>query len=415
MGLMPMIEQMITFGDSSTIIIDLKADKNELLSTALAARAEVEKRTGRRMPLRVFSLEHGTFTHMFNPFNTAGWVARSTLEKTDILCAAAGLAYGNEYGRAFFTSANAAVVTSASLMNPGALLFAQLYKEISSILMDDTRILPRETKNAGVHAMNVFSRLASIESLNVTRGGSRPEEVLSNHIDLVECFKSPQIVYFKLPSMISALEAGAIARLALYFLLVSGASRNRSIPVNVFIDEFQRMATQSLDHLFQMSRGLDMRLILANQSMSDLIAAGPSLLEAIETNCGIRQWFSVSTAKDIANVASLFGTREEVDVSFHDGGERSSTITRLVEKPRISTTDLHTISDNPHLSVMQITGLRSGYARYRGIPFVVTSDFHISRDEYQRRCNFGWPPGGLEGALLHVGRMCKRRFWGARS
>jgi hypothetical protein len=177
----------------------------------------------------------------------------------------------------------------------------------------------------------------------------------------------------------------------LHFLLVAGANTERSCPVYVFIDEFQAMAAQSLDLIFQMTRSLNIHLIIANQNMGDLREAGPTLADAIEGTCDIRQWFSASSERDIAKVMALCGTKEELQVTVHHGQEKVTSSSVWVDKPRMSATDIHQVSDNPHLSILRISGVRSGYARFRGIPFVARSEFHISAKEYQRRLAFKWP------------------------
>jgi len=54
-------------------------------------------------------------------------------------------------------------------------------------------------------------------------------------------------------------------------------------------------------------------------------------------------------------------------------------------------TDLHAISENPNLSILQISGLGRGYARYNRTPFVCFSDYHISATEYETRKKGLWP------------------------
>jgi hypothetical protein len=42
----------------------------------------------------------------------------------------------------------------------------------------------------------------------------------------------------------------------------------------------------------------------------------------------------------------------------------------------------------------------SRYGQYRGVPFVVRSEFHISTEEYDRRKKYQWPtdlPGMMTG------------------
>src|SRR5690606_8749874 len=106
----------------------------------------------------------------------------------------------------------------------------------------------------------VFGRLAAIKQMNVVPGERGAEQA----IDLSDCYTTPQILYFQFPTTIAAGSAAAVARLATYFLLVAGTSVPKRRQVYVVIDEFQRMASDNLDALFQMARSHDISLIIAN-------------------------------------------------------------------------------------------------------------------------------------------------------
>ena len=70
LGLAPWIEQTILFGDSSVVIIDLKADTLELLATAVRAAEELYERTGIRMPIKFFTNQSHLRTFAFNPLTS---------------------------------------------------------------------------------------------------------------------------------------------------------------------------------------------------------------------------------------------------------------------------------------------------------------------------------------------------------
>lgn len=250
-----------------------------------------------------------------------------------------------------------------------------------------------------MHALEVIGRLASYEALNVTPKSKVTPDVIRHQIDLVDCYQRPQVLYFNLPSSVASIGAPSVARLILYYLLIAGKSTARRVKVHVVIDEFQRMATESLDHMLQLARSLDVSLILANQSLNDLKVGSSKIYSAVATNCAVRQWFSVNSVEDIAILEKLMGTRERVEVSEMHGKDGVSYTYRTQQVPRASVTDLHTVSEDPRLSILQISGTGRGYARYSGIPFVCQSDYHITKKEYEKRKQFPWPMT-LPGMML---------------
>jgi hypothetical protein len=181
--------------------------------------------------------------------------------------------------------------------------------------------------------------------------------------------------------------------------------------VYLVIDEFQMMAAESLSRLFQMGRSLDIGLILANQTMSDLYATNKGLASAVESNCHWRQWFSVSDRAELEYLEKIFGTREETKYSTTYSQNGTATTARVEDVPRAAATDLQSISADPHLSILRIEGDRKGYGQYRGIPFVVRSEFHISSEEHQRRRKYKWPgdlPGMIRGGTTMPDTKSKR-------
>lgn len=399
MGLAPLIEQLISFGDSTVIIIDLKADSPELLYAAEAAIQSVRVNQINDIPLKIFSLENGTRTHLFNPFLTTGWTQLSILERTDVLCTSCGLAYGFEYGRSFFTSSNSAVIREANLANPNAMSFRQLYVDVARLLQDDAQVLLPELRRAGVHAMEVIGRLASYEALNAIPDGTYEDAIFENQIQLADYFDKPGVAYFRLPSTTASIGAPSIARLILFFLIIAGKTNKRKNKVHVIIDEFQRMASENLDQLLQMARSHDIGLVLCNQSLSDLSANSSKVFHAVNGNCAIRQWFSVKSNDDLKLLQELMGTHEQVQITHTYSSKDSSRSYRTEHVPRARITDLHAMSENPNLSVIQISGSGRGYARYSGIPFVSYNDYHVSPEEYASRKDRAWPsdlPGMME-------------------
>jgi hypothetical protein len=402
MGLAPMIEQLISFGDASVIIIDLKGDSPEMYYAADAAVQAFRPQT----KMQFFSLENKTRTQIFNPFLTRGWTDLGQSERDDILCTCCGLVYGFDYGKGFFTSCNSAVVHAANLCNPDAMSFRQLSPEVSALLSDESLGLLPELRKAGIHAQAVIQRLASYDSMNVTQENAPSAEALENRIELIDYFQQPQVGYFRLPSTTSTIGAPAIARLVLYFLIIAGRMAKRNTKVHVIIDEFQRVGSQGLDQMLQLARSHDIGLVLANQSMSDLYSNSPAVFHAVSGCCGIRQWFSVNSVDDINMLSTLMGTHEVIQETVTVGTEVSRSY-RTEHVPRARVIDLHTMSENRNLSVLLVGGSGQGYARYNGTPFVCYNDYHITPEEFKRRKDMPWPhdlPGMIDAGETHEPR-----------
>ncbi|MDZ4848518.1 MAG: type IV secretion system DNA-binding domain-containing protein [Pirellulaceae bacterium] len=405
-GLIPLIEQITRRGDSSVIVLDLKGDSTELLAALDAARRQSPKIGGDEMPLRVFSMENGVRTFAFNTFLTKGWTDLSILERTDIICSSLGLDYGSGFGPDFFRGCNSSVIQAGNIINPHVMSMRQLFRDVDRLLRSKSSdLLLPEVRRSGTHAWFVLSRMAALDAINITAPTIETPDVLDHQIDLAQFFTRPQLAYFKLPSPTAAMMAPAIARLVANFLMVAGKKTERKHKVFLVIDEFQRMAVKSLDSLFQTARSLDIGLILANQSMTDLVEMDRGLASAVESNCHIRQWFSVKNASEIESLSQQFGKRDEIRSSYTENDNGTSRTWRVEEVLRASNTDINAISNDPHLSILQITGDRKGYGQYRGVPFVARSEFHISNDEYKKRRKYSWPtdmPGMITGSTTII-------------
>ena len=405
MRLAPLLEQTIGFGDRSLIVIDLKADKLENLAACVAAKDELKSRTGRDIPIRAFTLEKGKPSHVFNPFLTSGLNSITTNDRVSLITEPLGLFYGVGYGQSHFSAKNSATVRECMIANPNVTSFHELYSAMMIQAEDPTSYVGSQHRNEYIQVAETVLALANCNIFNVTQATPHSEETLKNQIDLAAAFQSPVIYYFHLPSVTSPFIAQTVSRLVVKYLLIAAKAAHRKIKVQVVVDEFQRMIADNLDIVFQQARGLEIGLVLANQSLGDLRTAGPTLLSAIEGNCAIRQWLSVTTAEDLEHLAKLFGTRKELlETTTESTNGRSVSYTPR-DEPRIRVNDLHQVSNDPSLSVTQIRGERGGFAQYRGVPFVTRTSFHISQDDYQGRMGFQWPttlPGMIEVNELPV-------------
>ncbi len=394
-GLCPWIEQTIRHGDSSVIVLDLKADSLELLASLAAGADELKQRTGTDIPLKVFSSMAHLPTHTFNPLSQSLWKNLELNQKTDIICAALGLNYGTDYGAGYYSSANAAIVYEALRMFPNIRSLRELAEQCRFLIQPTTKSeLHKEIKKDGVHVCEEIKRLAAFEQLQVSPPKHGSDPIAEEAIDLASLFQTPQLLYVHLSSTLGASSAPAIARLFTYFLLASATQVDRKCRVHLVIDEFQRMASKSLEYLLQLARSMDIGVILSNQSMEDLKTLKSNLIPAIEANCQYRQWFDVGSTEDLERIMKVSGERVEwlssksVSVNSNGSSETSGMSEHIL--PRLSINEIMTAGSSVDLSIERI-GRDDGYAQYGRFPFIAYSAFHISEAEYQRRRAFSWP------------------------
>lgn len=400
-GLLQTQEQLVLAGNCSLVSLDNKADTNETLATLMAANDDLDQRTGRRLPLKVFRLDLHVATHGFNPLICPFWRKLSLNEKVDTLSAAMGMNYGAGYGQRYYTSANERILQEVLRTYPDVDTFKELAERVGYAIRNPKKFdfLPNTAKNAD-HVHAELRRLADIPQLQITDNDPLYAELANHAIDPTNIFIDPQIVYFHLSSITSASTAPNVARLFIYSLLTAGTLVRNRIPVFLSIDEFQRIISENLEFLLQLARSVDVGLLLANQSMADLRAGRRDLAPTIEMNCRYRQWFDVGSLEDRHRFKDATGETIELlqstMFSFGTNGSSTTSGSNEVILPRININEMLMISDNPDLSLLRIAR-GEGYAQFGGFPIVVRSPFHISREEYERRKSMPWPklPGSF--------------------
>ncbi|MCC7334674.1 MAG: DUF87 domain-containing protein [Pirellulaceae bacterium] len=397
LGISILLNQIIRQPDCSVVVLDMKGD-----DTALFAGSQIDAAVaGKRF--RWFTNELNRSTYAFNPFNQEYFSALSLYQKTDIITAALGLQYGTDYGRGFYSDANAEYLYRTLTEYPEIKSFAEL-----------ARLLPRvdgiskEVKKNASHLISVTQRLAATEALNIEAGSkNHPPQVTSDALEFSDVFRTPQVVYMHLPSSLGTTSSAEIARIALYSLLGSARctpEKSRK-QVFVFVDEFQRIIANNLELIMQTARSMRIGLILANQSMLDLKRAGVDLTPAVRTNTRFKQVFACSNAQDLQEIVESSGELLEHQRSFQLNaggvGFMAGAIARLTHaetvSPRLRINDLLLATDAPEQSIVQVRR-GAGYAQFGGMPFIMRSTYHISQQEYEARKSSPWPdqvPGAI--------------------
>ncbi len=400
MGIALILNQLIRQKDCSIVVIDLKGDDKALFSGTKQDADAVGKR------FRWFTNELGKSTYAFNPLDQEYFAALSLYQKTDVMTAALGLQYGTDYGRGFYSDANADYLYRTLQAHPGIRSFQHL-----------ARILPtgygvenitHETRKDASHLISIVQRLSATDSLNVTQQSALPPQVHGDRIEFADVFRTPQVVYIHLPSSLGTTSSAEIARVALYSLIGSARctpDKDRK-QVFVFIDEFQRIIANNLELIMQTARSMKIGVILANQSMLDLKKPGVDLTPAVRTNTRYKQVFAASNIDELREMIDASGEALVYKKSYT--GETGAApgflagVMKMTQSesttPRLRVNDVLLATDAPDQSIVQIRR-GAGYAQFGGMPFVMRSTYHISPEEYVARKGFPWPED-VDGTLI---------------
>lgn len=399
-GIIPLAEQLLSDRNSSLVMIDMKGDSHELLASLKKSADDISLQTGQTVPVRYFTTLQDDATFAFNPFLFECWPRLTVDQQADIICAALGLLYGMDYGEGHFSTANTAFVNSVLRHFPEVRSFADLadrmlfaLKRPKSVGLDDS------IQSDGSHVRRIVAQLANVSPLNVSVGNTPSDDVVAEVMDPAGLFRQPEIHYFHLSSTLGPGVAPHIARLAVYMLLTTAKLSSRDKQVYLIIDEFQRIATSNLDYLLQLSRSMGVGVTLANQSIADLRKCG--LDTVIDSNCRYRRWFGVAAWEEQDRLVK--GSGECVDqlagwsmqTSTDSQGRLRESFSESGNEfigPRLTKNDIKLVTDDDRKSIIQLTR-GAGYSQYGGLPLVVESDFHITKEEYERRRDSPWPTG----------------------
>lgn len=402
LGISPLLAQLVSSKDCSLVVIDLKGDDQslfELLRIGAAANSSVSSddlSSSKRWsyPFAYFSSNHRFASHVFNPFSQSAFRELSPIQKTDLITTSLGLQYGSDYGRKYFGDSNFSALQQTLERFPNVSSFSELYDCLKDTVQT---LLDRETRQASTNLLMSVHRLSHLPALNHTTDDNQASEQSS--IELGDLFSRPQAVYFSLPSATGSVVNADLGRLVL-FALINAAQHAQKPRKQVFlvIDEFQRLVSNHIAVILQMARGLDIGVILSNQSMSDLNQTDARLLSTVTTNTRIRQIFGLSDPNEIRQLIDVAGEQSLFLRTFTEtvnwlslGFSLKSRSHSETISPRIRTNDIIEASDNPTHSIFTMRR-GTGNAKFGGYPFIIQSTFHITVDEYERRVLTPWPP-----------------------
>ncbi|MCA9191074.1 MAG: hypothetical protein KDB03_04915 [Planctomycetales bacterium] len=401
LGIAPLVSQLVEGQDASVLVIDLKGDDQslfELLRAGASRNSGIEpnslsdSRTW-SYPFSYFTTKHGFASHVFNPLLQSAYQELTPVQKADLLTTSLGLQYGTDYGRKYFGDSNVQALLKTLEIHSSIASFVELLPVLKETVQT---CLDRETRQAASNLMMSVHRMSTVHSANAVP--SHTAQGQDSFIDLIDLFRTPQAVYFSLPSATGSVVNADVGRLVL-FALINAAQHAQKPRRQVFlvIDEFQRLVSNQIAVILQMARGLDIGIILSNQGLSDLNQIDAQILPTVTTNTRIRQVFGVSDPSEIKQLVDVSGEQSVFLRSFTEAAAffslgflpKSRSYSETVG-PRIRTNDIIEASDDPFRSIFT---MRRGTAnaRFRGYPFVMQSCYHITPAEYEQRVLAPWP------------------------
>jgi hypothetical protein len=409
-GLSPIVSQLIARADQSVVIIDLKGD----MALFNNAREEAE---WAGMPFRYFTTVAGNASHVFNPLEQTYLSRTSRAQRAQQLMAALGLDYGDIYGASFFSSIMELYLTN---------LMERYADNISSL----TQLLrfcdPAAYKGLGPsddwqksrHLHAILKRLTEVYPLNAVQADfPAHDSPMKSSIQVAELLTRPTVVYFYMPAMIQAVTGRSIARLFLFSLLTAAAlmtSSQKTLTVNVIIDEFQEMISGSTQTVLNQARGFKIPCLLSFQSLDQLKNGDLDLRDIILNGTLFKQVFRVQDLQMWDYLQRLGG--EQVTHSlgwqqepgwFEDypsgeqlhprnaapasGSLRPRFNVQEVIRPAMEPNLIKQVSAHPHGSLIYV-GKNSGLTHFHGRWVPTYSGYHVDYETYLRRATaMPWP------------------------
>lgn len=316
-ALMPILIQLMRGSDETEgpdagepppiLIIDMKGDP-ALFHTA---RLEASKR-GKRFHL--LTAMQGLESSFFDPFDSLKACWDRPQELADLLCEALELFHGTGYGAGYYTSQQSEVLAAA--LEQG-LAEAQAEGRTYKPSLQDLESRLQRVNNRDAKHVKALVRALTREPFRTLL--SPPSDVPDTRvIDMERVVRERQIVYVYVPAHRSTITGSTVARFALrclYYVVAERRHFEKSPQCYAIVDEFQEFAAYNIARIFRFSRSSGLGLIMANQSVSDLISQNMDLRSEVLTNSAYRQFFGASTLDDMELISRMSGEHKEIMLS----------------------------------------------------------------------------------------------------
>lgn len=422
LGLMPLLIQVLradrdrpNCGEGPPIVVlDLKGDPALFHTVRLEAEARrtrlgAEGDDDPRSAFVYFTPEPNRSSFFFNPFRSMDSAHRSPMQLCELVLDSLGLSHGEGYGRSYYTRLNRMLLLEALKHPSRPRSFNKLYTVLDQIVKSEGKRGDSQT---------LFELAATIKSLSGYTRLATDDRDLPPHrtIHLPRVLEHGQVAYFWLPAATESVSVREIGKLALYSLLTAAIDRQRDgaepREIYVVIDEFQRLAGENFRVILEQARSFGIRVILANQSISDLKTPDTDLRPTIRTNTRVKMHFSVNDPSEADDLIAMSGDELfesnshnlTLPSSYYVGGLRGdhNVLSQGVNwhvtgrtdsfglKPRLMKNDVITASDHPLEFILHISQ-GSGYTQFGGVPLPVRTLWPISAQDFAERSSMPWP------------------------
>jgi hypothetical protein len=369
--LMLLLAQIIRGGDSAVVYIDLKGERAVFESI----RRECE-RAGR--VFKYFTNELGLPTFVFNPFRHLNSPTTSFAKCVETIMESLRLNHGDGYGPRYFSALGRQWLMRTIKNWPSLSSFEELHKKAGREYFKSEAEMDRCRET-----ITVIEQVAEVTAMNWKPPDGASDQPLKDAIFMPDVVEQGQVVYFSLPSLGETHTVKETGNLGLSTLVASVKeyrARGGKRPVTLVIDEFQQMASENFKLILRQTRDLDIRVICATQSESDLMAKETArLLDVVRTNTQTKIYLAVEDPNTIKLLEKAAG------VIAYEGPDG-----KLDYRPRLTVNDIRHYSGHPDLAICWIQR-DSGFAAYGGDWFGLRTDFHITQEEYEERASADWP------------------------
>lgn len=391
LGIAPLLSQLIASEDCSVVILDLKGDR------AMLRTAEIEaKRSGAEF--KWFTNRREVSSFVFNPFGQSHVARLTPNQRTQAVLQGLSLDYGDAYGKSFFSAMN-----EATLLNVLSRRMIGSFVELSRFLRNQTAA--KDSR----HLAALVERLCEIYPLNLTEADLADNPTAWNErIDAPDILRNRQVVYFYLSTPEEPLSAGAIAKLLVYSLFTAAANRRpgENKRVYLFIDEFQRVTSQSVKLVLEQGRGLGLSFIVVHQSTEQLAVTDRAMLQVVDECTAFKQVFRAQNEHEVQRLMDRSGMALYHTLSWQqDYDSRAArsedwfrptaahegiVLVGETAGPRLDRNTISEVSTAPLASFVSF-GTSRGFTQYGGFTTPILCEYHVSEAEYLERNRADWP------------------------
>ncbi len=365
----------------SLLVANMKPDKHDLQGACEATGRPVSAITNKR--------DYRTRTLLL--FEQDFWKHLSDAERGGLLLQVLNLDYADVYGESYFREVMEFLATRAH-QGTNFRTMKEFAGRLRELLQDDT--IPHDIRKNATHLYAIIERLSHSPILNDTSVQT---------FQLSDLFRSPQILHMHLDSSHGKSIVADLARIALCCLpaaaqMIPAHERCRLI---VIVDEIQMIASKNLQVLFQQCASLGILLIITCQSPEDLSSQKHRVDGTITKNASVCVNFSFTTPDELKNAEDMGGTfidwnRNLVPSTW--GYEQGYT---EKENPRLTRNGLLSVSAHRNMAMVTLR-MEDELNDFGGLPVYIRLGYHISKEEYERRCAKPFPKG--EHTILNEGR-----------